>query len=157
MNTTLNTLLIILLFVFVSWVIYNQIQEHYSKDDPVLRNLLETVRPLFYQDNYYLGSLSSLNNRNILDEITLYKGNKSYTINKEKVYICLKDEKDDYYPKNMLIYVFLHELSHVICDEIGHTDKFHRIFEDLLGKAIEKGIYNPSIPIITDYCQHGDN
>ena len=64
------------------------------------------------------------------------------------------DEDGDYYHENMLIYVILHELSHVICDEIGHTDKFHRIFDAVLEIATADGLYDPSIPVIRDYCQH---
>ena len=40
---------------------------------------------------------------------------------KQKVYLCLKDENNEYYNDNMLIYVALHELAHVLCDEIGHA------------------------------------
>ena len=54
----------------------------------------------------------------------------------------------------MLIYVALHEVAHVLCDEVGHTQKFHSIFEDLLKKATEMGIYNPSIPLIQNYCEY---
>jgi len=66
----------------------------------------------------------------------------------------LRDENNEYYNENMLIYVTLHEVAHAICDEIGHTQKFHEIFESLLDRAYNMGIYNPSIPIIQDYCQH---
>jgi hypothetical protein len=135
--------------------IYSQINEYYSQLDPKLFELLELIRPLFAQDNY-TGELSVLNDRDILSEIKLYKGDKSYTINKQKVYLCLQDENDAYYNMNMLIYVILHELAHVICDEIGHTEKFNRIFEELLDEANKKSIYNPSIPIIKDYCLYND-
>lgn len=152
----LAILVAIILIGLVGWAIYMQIKEHHAQDDPMLHELMETIRPVFHEDNYHSGELHSLNNRNVLDEITLYRGDKSYTINKEKVFLCLRDENGEYYNKNMLIYVILHEIAHVICDEIGHTDKFHRIFEQLLLKATEKEIYNPSIPIIQDYCQHND-
>jgi hypothetical protein len=52
--------------------------------------------------------------------------------------------------------VTLHEISHFLNKEdIGHTPKFHSIFEDLIEKASELGIYNPSIPLIQGYCEHG--
>ena len=56
----------------------------------------------------------------------------------------------------MLIFVLAHEISHAICDEIGHTEKFHRIFQALLIKLTEAGIYDPNIPIIQEYCEKGD-
>ena len=54
----------------------------------------------------------------------------------------------------MLIYVFLHELAHVVCDEVGHTQKFHDIFEDILDLAHEKGVRNKNDPVIQDYCEY---
>ena len=88
-------------------------------------------------------------------KLKLYKAKKSYTINKDKIYLCLTDQNGDYYPINMLIYVLLHEAAHKVNKlDIGHTEKFHEIFEDLLDKAQKLGIYNPSIPPIDGYCIH---
>lgn len=91
----------------------------------------------------------------VVKDLKLYKGQKSYTINKEKIYICLLDENGQYYPINMLIYVFLHELAHLLNKEdTGHTEKFHEIFQQLINKAHKLGVYNPSIPPIDNYCMH---
>lgn len=84
----------------------------------------------------------------------LFVGDKSYTINKKKVYICLKDPHGRYYNRNMLVYVICHEYAHILCDEIGHTPKFFRIFDDLLKRATAHGLYNPSIPLVKEYCGH---
>jgi hypothetical protein len=87
-----------------------------------------------------------------LQELSFYKGNKSYTINKEKVFLCLKDKNNNYYDMNTLIFVTLHEISHALCDEIGHTTKFNKIFDELIKKASEMKIYDPNTPIVQDYC-----
>lgn len=142
----------VLLIGLSIWAIVVQIKESHLQDDPKLKELREVLKPLFSKDKTFTGNLSSLNNRNVLDEIGLYKGSRSYTINKEKVFICLRDENGEYYNLNLLVYVTLHEISHVICQSVGHTDEFHAIFEDILVKATEEGIYNPSIPIDQDYC-----
>lgn len=86
--------------------------------------------------------------------VELYEGEKSYTINKKKVYICLKDKNGRYYNRNMLVYVILHEYAHMLNDEIGHTGKFYEIFEDLLNRAEEAGLYNSEISPIVNYCGH---
>lgn len=86
--------------------------------------------------------------------VKLSGSNKSFTINKEHIYICTKNEKGAYYDDNMLIYVLLHELAHVLCDEVGHTEKFKRIFRSLLHRAHEAGLYDPNIPPIDDYCNY---
>ena len=58
------------------------------------------------------------------------------------------------YAKNQLVLVLLHEIAHALCDEVGHTAKFNRILDDLLVKAAQKGVYNPKIPNIPDYCEY---
>lgn len=86
-------------------------------------------------------------------ELEYFHDKKSYTINKEKIYLCIKDEHGEYYDENMLIYASLHELGHVLCDEIGHTDKYWAIFDNLLEKAAKLGIYDPNAPINPEYCE----
>jgi len=83
--------------------------------------------------------------------ITISKANKSYTVNKKDVFLCLKDKDGEYYNKNMLVYVAVHELAHVLCPSVGHTEEFWKINDKLLNKATELGYYNPSIPAVKDY------
>lgn len=122
------------IFVLVAF----RIKEKYEEDDGMLVELRQ-----FLQDTF-----PEINN------VILLKGTKSYTINKKRIYMCLKDEQGKYYERNMLIYVLLHELAHVKCTEIGHTEEFHRVFNEILEKAIKNGKYNPKIPIIRDYCEY---
>lgn len=86
-------------------------------------------------------------------ELQFYHDKKSYTINKKSIYLCIKDENGDYYEENMLIYAALHELGHVLCDEIGHTPKYWAIFDQLLEKAANMGIYDPTKPVNPNYCE----
>lgn len=139
--------------IFIIWMIRERIRENMLQDDPKLRELWAILETMFMKDKYYTGNLESLNNRDIMNEIRLYKGNKSYTINKEKIFLCLKDNEGNYYPNNTLLYVLIHEISHVLnTKNVGHTQEFHDIFEDLLDLATEEGIYSPSIPVPHDYC-----
>ena len=119
-------------------VISRRLVEKFEEDDPMLSYLRSKVQPV-YPD---------------MSNVILLRGKKSYTINKKRIHLCLRDEKGDYYDKNMLTYVLLHELAHVRCPEIGHTEEFHRIFNDILKTAIEHGIYDPTKPIIKDYCEY---
>jgi hypothetical protein len=114
------------------------VEKFYKTDDPVLLEIKAQVVKLNPKFN----------------DIELYEGDKSYTINKKKVYICLKDKNNRYYQRNMLMYVVLHELAHVICKSVGHTEEFNQLFQDLLAQASEAGIYNPSIPPLSEYCGH---
>lgn len=138
-NKLLLVLIGFLLLGGIIWWITNTIKENHLQSDPMLYKLRKILEPL-HPD---------------IQHVKLYKGKKSYTINKEKIYLCLTDKNGDYYPINHLLYVFLHEYAHYLNkDDIGHTEKFHKIFEDLLDQAHKMGLYNPSIPPIEDYCNY---
>jgi len=106
--------------------------------DPKLDQLKEKLAPVFPE----------------IQNIEVSGSNKSFTINKKHIYICTKDENDEYYDDNMLIYVLLHELAHVLCDEVGHTEKYKNIFRGLLEKAATSGVYDPNKPPIDNYCNY---
>jgi len=133
-NIILYTSLFIILII-IGYLICNEIREYHLQDDPMIHTLKEVLKPLL---EFY----------NIKD-LKLYKSDKSFTINKERIFLCLYDESGNYYPLNMLVYVILHEIAHYLNkDDIGHTQKFHEKFEEVLSKATEIGIYNLSILII---------
>ena len=121
-------------------------------NEPKLKELHNILKPMFEDNVQYDGVLKNINKKKILYDLSLCNGEKSYTINKEDIFLCLKDENDKYYHDNMLIYVLLHEVAHSICPEIGHTNLFKEIFNALLDKAIEMKIYDKSIPVIKNYC-----
>ena len=144
-----------IILTLVGYILYDQLNEHFNDRDPKLIELKNKLGILIEQpDKKWTGHLEPLNNRHILKEIKLYVGSKSYTINKTRIYMCIKDSNNKYYDDNSLMFVLLHEISHVICKSIGHTEEFHKIFEDLLVEAEKVGIYNSKIPMIKNYCGH---
>jgi len=80
----------------------------------------------------------------------------SYSVNKgEEVVFCLKSKKTGQLHKiNLLMYVAIHEMAHIGCHEIGHTELFKKIFEFYAKEAIKIGIYQyedyDSNPV--EYC-----
>jgi hypothetical protein len=142
-NSVGNKLLVILVALLIIgsiiWWVNSSIRENHLMQDPMLHKLKNILDPLHLE----------------VKNLKLYKGKKSYTINKKKIYMCLKDKNNEYYSENMLIYVLIHEFAHYLNkDDIGHTEKFHIIFENLLKKADAMGLYDRSIPLDTEYCMH---
>ena len=74
-------------------------------------------------------------------EYTAYSENKG-----EKLAFCLNKEKNDnnnLIDSHTLMFVSIHELSHVMTKSIGHKSEFWDNFKFLLENAKEAGIHNP--------------
>jgi hypothetical protein len=74
-------------------------------------------------------------------EYTAYSENKG-----EKLAFCLDTEKNSkgrLIDINTLMYVALHELSHIATKSIGHNDEFWTNFKFIIKEAKELNIYNP--------------
>jgi hypothetical protein len=70
----------------------------------------------------------------------------SYTINKgEMMHLCLrhKNNKKSLHDKNLLMFVIIHELAHIMSTSIGHNDEFYDNFKFLLKESVQFGIYRP--------------
>jgi predicted metal-dependent hydrolase len=84
--------------------------------------------------------------------VKLMKSDASYTINKQKIYLCTESD-GEVYDDNMLTYVILHELAHTLCPEIGHGKQFQKIFASLLARAVNHNLFDPNIPRAENYCK----
>ena len=86
----------------------------------------------------------NFNSRNIIENTP---GGKyaAYSVNKgEQLALCLRDAKDDTFIElNLIIFVAIHEIAHVMTDEVGHTDKFWANMKYLLEQGAKAGIYTP--------------
>ena len=72
---------------------------------------------------------------------TAYSENKG-----EKIALCLDKEKNGnggLIDDNTLIFVAIHEVSHIATKSVGHNDEFWSNFKFLLGEASKIGIYKP--------------
>ena len=69
----------------------------------------------------------------------------SYSVNKgDELVICLRSKKkwNEFHDKNLIMYVILHELSHIGCPGYGHGDLFKKIFAFFTQVAIELKLYS---------------
>jgi hypothetical protein len=87
--------------------------------------------------------------------LSISASDQSFTEDKRRTYLCLKDKNGKYYDDNMLMYVALHELAHAISkqnDPNHTTSEFRENFQQLLDKAAVLKLYDPRIPIDYSYC-----
>lgn len=104
--------------------------------DPVLRNrlinLIKTYKSEHLKENF---------------PITKFKGIKpdsSYTLNKKKLSICLRDEDTKkFHNINDIMFVCIHELAHIVNPTFGHPKSFWVYMKFLLHEASLIGIYHP--------------
>lgn len=66
----------------------------------------------------------------------------SYVIDKRDLSMCLRDKKTNIlYADNVLTYVFLHELGHIMSPTLDHKAEFIRSFQMILRVAIYLKLY----------------
>lgn len=134
----------IVTILYVFYKIIMEIRDNYEnqREDDYVRLLVEKIRLIDPRVN------------DVVNQLKFFEGDKSYTIDKKYVFLCKRDKKTgEQYHNNQLVLVLIHEISHALCDEIGHTPKFDMIFEELLEKASRAGVYDDSIPHVEGYCE----
>lgn len=95
-------------------------------------------------------------NPNNLTENTPGGKYTAYSVNKgEQLALCLRNVKDNsFIDVNTIMFVSIHELAHVMTDEVGHTPTFWDNMRYLLEQANDIGVYDivnySKYPV--DYC-----
>jgi len=67
----------------------------------------------------------------------------SYTVHKARIVLCLRQKGGAFVPKNVILYVAIHELAHVMTPTMGHTSEFWENNRRLLNCAERMGVYVP--------------
>jgi WLM domain len=95
-----------------------------------------------YPDNEDVQRLRRNFNASAISEGTMENGYTSYSVNKgEKIVMCVRQKDNSLVPKNVVMYVGIHELSHIMTSDIGHTPEFWDNFKFLLQEAILCNVY----------------
>ena len=91
----------------------------------------------FLSKNYNIGTIQEHTPRTTI--------NTSYVLNKgDEIKICLRNQNSGkIHEFDTILFVNLHELSHLMDLNYGHTHSFWKGFKFLLHEAHELGIYNP--------------
>ena len=69
----------------------------------------------------------------------------AYSVNKgEELSLCVREkDTEKFMDDNIILFVAIHELSHIMTPETGHTPLFWNNMKYLLEKSSSLGIYNP--------------
>jgi hypothetical protein len=133
----LFVLIIVVLTIYVYRICKKYIR--YSENRPIIARLK--------------ADLSKIEPR--VAELEIYPSTESYTYDKKIIYLCLRDSNGNVYDYNMLMYVTLHELGHFfspVVDPQHKSEEFTDTFKMYLDKATAAKIYDPSKPLIKNYC-----
>lgn len=88
--------------------------------------------------------------------LEFYPGSESYTEDKERIFICMKDQSGNYYPYSTLLLVALHELAHAFTDVIDTkhvTKEFLELNNELRQRAIDLGLLREDQMVDPTYCK----
>lgn len=116
------------------------------KKDSEYKEYKEYIERL--SDRFHDATISENNNK---DETTSYSVNKG-----EELVLCLRSKKEEntFHDLNTLMYVVLHEISHIACPEYNHTPLFKKIFAFFTKISINLNMYKridySNTPI--EYC-----
>jgi hypothetical protein len=81
-----------------------------------------------------------------IEEAVHEADSSTYTINKGEIMaICLrkKNKQKDFYQMDLLLFVLIHELAHIMTISEGHTPEFMKNFKFILKEAASCGLYSP--------------
>lgn len=139
MNTAINLLVLVAILAILFSITYAHRHPGVCEIDPMLEKLR--------QDLIKIDPRAA--------RLSFFSASESYTEDKEKVFMCLKDENDKYYPYNMIVEVGVHELAHAfttVVDKEHVTPEFNNEHQRLKKRAVELGILDPKIPPVAGYC-----
>ena len=97
-----------------------------------------------YPDDERVKLLVSRFNENNIQETDVKDTGTSYSIDKgEVVSLCLRDKtiEKKLHDINLLMFVTIHELAHIMSTSFGHNEMFGKNFVFLLQNAVKSGVY----------------
>ena len=121
--------------------LYTNIKPGESSSEADDAAAIALVRKLFKTD---LARLVDNFNPDNFSENTPDSKYTSYSVNKgEKIVFCIrdKDEAETLVQENIMMFVSIHELAHLMTKSVGHGPDFWTNFKILLKIAIDKGLY----------------
>jgi hypothetical protein len=114
-----------------------------------LSKLVQHVSTAFADNPDALRLAKNFNPDNV-SEGGMENGYTSYSVNKgERIVMCIRQRDGSFVDEDVVMYVAVHELAHLMTAEVGHTPTFWANFRFLLREAIEANLYK-----VVDFAEH---
>jgi len=112
-----------------------------------LEIIVNSLKTSMYSNNRNVQRLIQNWNKGVtIKEIGKMESEAAYVINKQYMSFCLPENTDKSLDNlNLMTYVGIHELAHVMSDETGHGNEFINNFEFLLNHSKTLYYYDPII------------
>lgn len=114
-----------------------------------IRSIQKVLLHSHPNDNRVIRMNKRLNNTKLQETINK-PDESSYTINKGEIMsFCLRNkdhekrETDEFHNHNVLVFVLIHELAHVMSIKEGHGTEFMDNFRFILRESVKNNIYYP--------------
>lgn len=142
-----------------------EVIKHNTQDQAVellahIRNNIMMLSDLISKDNYlnkfdvsfFQKQISKIE---ISENTQCQSGLTSYTVNKgKKMVLCLRSNSTkELHDLNLIFYVVIHELAHILCPDYGHTRTFVDIFKHMLSLAMLNKLYF-KIDFVSDQTEY---
>jgi hypothetical protein len=104
----------------------------------------ETFEDIGTENRLVIERLTKNFNPNSLWESSSFHKGTSYSLNKgEKIVLCLRQKEDNsFVPMNTMLYVLLHELTHLgTVEDYPHSPVFDKNFRFVLKEAVDQKLY----------------
>lgn len=108
-------------------------------------NLMKLVRHMRakYPDNKDVQRMYKNYKPDNLSEGGMEVGYTSYSVNKgEKLVMCVRQKDGSFVKMNVLMYVAIHEMAHLMTKDVGHTPTYWNNFRFLLKESIKISVYS---------------
>lgn len=124
----------------------NNIENAANRLAKIKASLLDFVSYLErkYPDNKNILKIRQRANFDSIQETPQSNELTSYSLNKgEEISFCIREKKtpEKFHPHNIMMFVGIHELAHIMSDTVGHNEEFYNNFEFLLNEAYKGGYY----------------
>lgn len=134
-----------------------EVAEMFSEIKSRINRLLKHLKSKYPKNEQFNRLRENFDPENIR-ETDVHDSGTSYSINKgSELSICVRDKNDEKYSLhelNTIMFVVIHELSHIMSKSYGHNEEFGDNFKLLLQEAISAGIYSNENYSLNnkDYC-----